>query len=124
MPSHAQSAAQTGDADYLAYVKFLGLVDRVRLAPDFPALDHLEVRLLNGLVLALPQKTTVLQAMKMFEDVSTTTAHRRLKALSRKGFVVFNMDEQDNRVKYVAPTALTGRYFSLLGLCLKDAVGS
>jgi DNA-binding MarR family transcriptional regulator len=64
---------------------------------------------------------TVLQAMGLSKDVSSTTAHRRLKSLRSKGMVVLVSDEIDNRVKYVRPTVLAQDYFSRLGRCLDQA---
>ena len=69
------------------YLKFLQLVQAVRQLPDFPALDPVEERLLNlfATVWQTEKKITVLQAMGMSTDVSSTTAHRRLKSLRQKG---------------------------------------
>ncbi len=104
-------------------LRFLNLARAVRELPDFPALDPVEERLLNQFAAVWHQDRplTVLQAMGLSKDVSSTTAHRRLKSLRSKGMVVLVSDEIDNRVKYVRPTVLAQDYFSRLGRCLDAA---
>ena len=105
------------------YLRFLNLTRAVRDLPDFPDLDPVEERLLNlfASVWHLGHKITVLQAMGMSSDVSSTTAHRRLKSLRAKGMIALISDEADNRVKYVQPTAKAQDYFSQLGRCVEQA---
>jgi hypothetical protein len=64
---------------------------------------------------------TVLQAMNEAPGISNTTAHRRLKILRSKGFITFEMDESDNRVKYVLPTEKALAYFTKMGELLIQA---
>lgn len=91
--------------------------------PDFPVLDPVEERLLNlfATVWHNGNQITVLQAMGMSTDVSSTTAHRRLKSLRKKGVIILVADEADNRIKYVQPTEVAQQYFSQLGQCLNQA---
>lgn len=105
------------------YLRFLNLVQGVRALPDFPALDPVEERLLNlfAAVWHSGRQITVLQAMGMSTDVSSTTAHRRLKSLRKKGVIMLVPDESDNRIKYVQPTSVANQYFSQLGKCLNQA---
>jgi DNA-binding MarR family transcriptional regulator len=105
------------------YLNFLNLVQAVRALPDFPVLDPVEERMLNVLatVWHAGKQITVLQAMGMSTDVSSTTAHRRLKSLRKKGVIVLVSDEADNRIKYVQPTSVADQYFSRLGQCLGQA---
>ncbi len=105
------------------YLRFLNLVQAVRSLPDFPALDPVEERLLNlfAAVWHSGKQITVLQAMGMSTDVSSTTAHRRLKSLRKKGVITLVPDESDNRIKYVQPTPVAQQYFSQLGQCLDQA---
>ena len=105
------------------YFKFLQLVQAVRQLPDFPALDPVEERLLNlfAIVWQSDQKITVLQAMSLSNDVSSTTAHRRLKSLRQKGVLTLELDKVDNRIKYVMPTPVAQKYFAQLGQCLAEA---
>ena len=69
------------------YVRFLNLVRAVRELPDFPYLDPVEARLLDLLagIWHQGQRVTVLQVIGMSVEVSSTTAHRRLKSLRLKG---------------------------------------
>lgn len=108
------------------YLKFLNLVQAVRSLPDFPTLDPVEERLLNlfATVWHAGKQITVLQAMGMSTDVSSTTAHRRLKSLRKKGVITLVADEADNRVKYVQPTPIATQYFGQLGQCLDQARAS
>lgn len=105
------------------YLRFLNLARAIRELPDAPDLDPVEERLLNlfASVWYHDQKITVLQAMGMSSDISSTTAHRRLKSLRAKGMISLAADETDNRVKYVQPTALANRYFAQMGQCIEQA---
>jgi DNA-binding MarR family transcriptional regulator len=105
------------------YLRFLNLARAIRELPDTPDLDPVEERLLNlfASVWYHDQKITVLQAMGMSTDISSTTAHRRLKSLRAKGMISLAADETDNRVKYVQPTALANRYFAQMGQCIEQA---
>lgn len=53
--------------------------------------------------------------MQMSPDASSTTVHRRLKTLRLKGMLKLEVDEDDNRVKYIMPTELSRNYLSELG---------
>lgn len=108
------------------YLRFLNLVQGIRSLPDFPVLDPVEERLLNlfATVWHSGKQITVLQAMGMSTDVSSTTAHRRLKSLRKKGVITLVADESDNRIKYVRPTSVAQQYFSQLGQCLDQAHSS
>ena len=105
------------------YLRFLNLARAIRELPDAPDLNPVEERLLNlfASVWYHDQKITVLQAMGMSTDISSTTAHRRLKSLRAKGMISLAADETDNRVKYVQPTALANRYFAQMGQCIGQA---
>jgi hypothetical protein len=105
------------------YVRFLNLARAVRELPDFPSLDPVEERLLNRLaaVWQQGQRITVLQVMGLSDEVSSTTAHRRLKSLRVKGMVTLLADESDNRIKYVQPTPLADHYLAQLGQCVEQA---
>ena len=99
------------------YLKFLGYAQAVRLSKAYPQLDLSEERLLDQLAYSWVQgkKITVLRAMQMSPDASSTTVHRRLKTLRLKGMLELQMDEDDNRVKYIMPTELSRGYLSELG---------
>ena len=80
MPKQQKLYSQT-------YLNFLQLVQSLRNLPDFVLLDPVEERLLHlfATVWQADQKITVLQAMAVSRDVSSTTAHRRLKSMRQKG---------------------------------------
>jgi hypothetical protein len=40
-----------------------------------------------------------------------------LKQLRKKGYITLAVDEMDNRVKAVLPTALAMQYFGVMGKC-------
>jgi DNA-binding MarR family transcriptional regulator len=105
------------------YTKYLNLVQAVRSLPTFPALDAVESRMLNTFAAAWhdDKQITVLEAMVMLPEISTTTAHRRLKMLRQKGMIDLSLDAHDNRVKYVVPTKVTQQYFAQLGQCMEKA---
>jgi DNA-binding MarR family transcriptional regulator len=44
-----------------------------------------------------------------------------LKTLRAKGFIALEMDEFDNRLKYVVSTPISTEYFLKLGQSLQDA---
>ena len=105
-------------SDYCdVYLKFLSYAQAVRLSKAYPQLDLPEERLLDQLASSWAQdkKITVLRAMQMSPDASSTTVHRRLKTLRLKGMLELEVDEDDNRVKYIIPTDLSRRYLSELG---------
>ena len=105
------------------YTKYLNLVQAVRGLPSFPSLDAVESRMLNTFAAAWhdDKQITVLEAMVMLPEISTTTAHRRLKMLRQKGMIALSLDAHDNRVKYVVPTKSTQQYFAQLGQCMEKA---
>ena len=106
-----------------SYLKLLNLLEAVKGLPSFPALDSVEERLLNtfAVLWQTGAPVTVLQAMEMLDSTSPATVHRRLKTLRKKGFIALEMDETDNRVKFIMPTPLTNQYFAKLDDCLAKA---
>lgn len=106
----------------LHYLRFLHLMRTVKESMQINA-DPIEEQMLNllGALWYEGKKVTVLEAMALLPDISATTLHRRLKTLRTKGFISMDMDEQDNRVKYVVPTAMASEYFSKLGKSLEEA---
>ena len=60
--------------------------------------------------------------MSVMSDMSSTTAHQSLKELRKKGMITLVVDEEDNRIKYAAPTDLSEEYFDKLEKkCLQKA---
>lgn len=81
-------------------------------------LDGLGIRLLNSIGLAWHQgqRLTVLQVAHDFQqESSVTTTYRRLSELRAKKLISYTLDEEDNRVKLLAPTQLAIDYFNRLG---------
>ena len=62
--------------------------------------------------------------MQMSTDASSTTVHRRLKTLRLKGMLELEVDEDDNRVKYIVSTDLSRDYLSQLGKSVVQAASS
>ena len=95
-------------------------------ASDFQMLDPVEKRLLNLLSVywANQQAITVVEAINMTDEFSTSTAFRYLKKLRLKGYLELIVDELDNRVKYVSPSKQTDKYFAKLGKLMTQAVNA
>ena len=110
-------------AESLAYVKFLRLVQEVQTHHDLTMLSPMEEKLLNLLALAWAQdkKITVMQAMDFVAEISQSTSHRLLKMLRLKNFIALQVDEVDNRIKYVEPAEKANLYFKALGTCIGHA---
>ena len=108
------------DPNSVTYLKFLHLSEALRMSEKFPALDAIEERLLNQCALSWLEgkAVTVVEAMKSSEEISPSTAHRRLKNLRKKGYIALLLDDLDNRIKYITYTQQTREYFSRLGGCL------
>ena len=105
------------------YQRFLNLASAVEELSEFPALDPVEQKMLALLskYWSGKQKITVVEAMHMTSDISTSTIFRYLKKLRQKGYIELVVDELDNRVKYVSPTPMTDSYFSKMGKLLLKA---
>ncbi len=108
------------------YLNFLRISGDVRKSAAYPQLDLPEERLLDLLATywSTGKKITVLKAMQMSSDASSTTVHRRLKTLRLKGMLELEMDEDDNRVKYIISTQLSRDYLSQLGKSVIEAASS
>lgn len=105
------------------YLKFLNLYKMVREMPNFSSIEPAEEHLLNMIAGLWYQdkKITVLEAMNLSANISSTTLHRRLTSLRSKGWISLQGSEIDNRVKYVIPTELTKKYFATIGRTLVSA---
>ncbi len=110
----------------ISYIKFLNLANAMRELTEFPVLNPMEEYLLNHIALAwhANKNPSVSHTMHTSSEMSPSTVHRHLTTLRRKGFVRLNVDERDNRVKFISHTPLSQQYFSLLGQCLSDSVGT
>jgi len=115
MPTNAKHSA--------SYLKFIHLTQALRALPGLPTLNPIEERLLNYLAAAWfsDKDATVLETMRSTPDMSPSTVHRRLKTLRKKGLLHFDVDAQDNRIKYIVKTDMTDQYFAHLGKCMDTA---
>ena len=106
----------------LHYLRFLYLMRTVKQSMP-TSVDPVEEQMLNslGALWYEGKKVTVLEAMALLPDISATTLHRRLKTLRTKGFISMDMDDVDNRVKYVVPTPMADEYFAKLSKSLDEA---
>ena len=107
----------------LIYQKFLNLANAVEELSEFPTLDPVEQKMLALLskYWSDKQKITVVEAMHMTTEISTSTIFRYLKKLRQKGYIELVVDEMDNRVKYVSATTQTDSYFNKMGKLMLKA---
>ena len=105
------------------FLRFVNLLHAIRQLPSFPTLDPVEERLLHelGALWHQGQRVTVLQAMEMRTAGSSSTVHRRLKGLRRKGMIDLKTDDVDGRVRYVVSTPEATNYFQKLGQFMCEA---
>ena len=106
-----------------AFVKFLGLVHAAAIKGNVRDLGAPEIAMLNTLaqswLAGVP--LSVLGAMTANDTCSSTSSHRSLKLLRKKGYITLAIDDLDNRVKAVLPTALAMQYFDVMGKCMAKA---
>lgn len=105
------------------YQRYIQMKMVAEAASDFQMLDPVEKRILNLLSVYWEnqQAITVVEAINMTDEFSTSTAFRYLKKLRLKGYIELLVDELDNRVKYVSPSKLTDKYFAKLGRLMVQA---
>jgi hypothetical protein len=106
-----------------AFVKFLGLVHAAALKGNANDLGAQEIAMLNTLAQGWLDGVplSVLGAMRANDTCSSTSSHRSLKLLRKKGYISLAVDDLDNRVKAVLPTALAMQYFDVMGKCMQKA---
>ena len=106
-----------------AYQKFIDLEIAAEKSLDFPLLEPIEKRILSLLITSWinNKPLTVVEAIHMSSEISTSTMFRYLKHLRKKGYVESVIDELDNRVKYVSPTKQADQYFSKMGKLMAKA---
>jgi len=108
------------------YMRFLGLSQDARgkgLLAGLAGLGPTEIAVLHGLARnwLAGQSPSVLNTVLSNDHRGPSSVHRALKLLREAGYVTLVMDEQDNRVKYVRPTARAMQYFEVMGGCLEQA---
>lgn len=106
------------------YKRFINLAVTTEKLLEYPKLDPTETKILNLLITHWHNKKaiTVVKAMHMTTEISTSTAFRHLKTLRKKGYVELVVDEIDNRVKYVQATNQAEDYFAKLGKLMVKAI--
>jgi len=106
------------------YKKFINLAVAAEKLLEYPKLDPTETKILNLLITYWQNKEaiTVVNAMHMTTEISSSTAFRHLKTLRKKGYIALVMDEIDNRVKYVHATTQANDYFAKLGKLMEKAI--
>lgn len=111
------------DDSVSVYVNFLERSRQLSEAPGAVQLEPFERRVLNELarLWAHEEPVTVLEAMRVDVGISSTTVHRKLKSLRRKGLVGLLENDIDNRIKHVVPTDAARRHFADLGRCVIEA---
>ena len=107
----------------LKYQKFMTLEIAAEVSTEFPMLEAVEKRVLSLLSSYWVNKKsiTVVEAINMTPEISTSTLFRYIKKLRQKGYVELIVDENDNRVKYVSATKQTDKYFAKLGRLMLEA---
>jgi DNA-binding MarR family transcriptional regulator len=105
------------------YRRFVNLMIGAEHLCKLPSLDPTEKRILQLLVAFWErnQPITVIEAMNMTDEISTSTSFRYLKKLRQKGYLTLEVDDYDNRVKYVKATEQADQYFSHLGRLMVKA---
>ena len=105
------------------YQRFIALEIAAERKSQFPIMEPVEKRVLHLLsAYWFDKKTiTVVEAINITDEISTSTAFRYLKKLREKGYVELIVDKIDNRVKYVSPTKQVDQYFAHLGKMMHKA---
>lgn len=100
-----------------SFLRFLNFAHAVKDAtPQWPVLDAVEERLLLRFAGTWFKRgpISIIDAMKLLNDVSVGTAHTKVNSLIKKGILKVEQDEKDKRIKRLAPTQLTIDYFTKL----------
>lgn len=107
----------------LAFVKFLGLVHAAALKGNAHDLGAAEITMLHTLAQnwVAGEPLTVLNAMHANDQSSSSSSHRSLKLLRKKGYISLAINDLDNRLKAVLPTPLAMQYFDVMGKCMAKA---
>lgn len=113
------------DPSALRFLKYLDLVNSASDNSYVAKLNDPETKVLNTLALFWygSEPLTVMDAVRVNTQCSTSSTHRILKRLRQKEYIELRPCERDNRVKYLLPTAATMAYFAVMGQCLIDSQG-
>ncbi len=105
-----------------AYLKFVGLMDALENNPQFPKLDHVELKLLQQVALQNnADKTPLVGDLIFSSDIgSPATLHRRIAKLIEQDLLRYKPDI-DGRKRLLELTPKSRDYCSKLGKCVVTA---
>lgn len=109
------------------YLDFLSVSHSLEsLSKDMSKLDATEKYLLQCIALRNYQgkNLKVTEAMSLSKVASPATIHRKLKNLINLGFITQEFEEANRRTKYLVPTNLTDKYFTSLGVAMRESMSS
>lgn len=106
-----------------AYIRFLNLVNAISELDNSPKLDYAEQKILHILAINWSRNVdvSVLDCMKLFDELSSATVHRRIQSLLKKNLIKLVLSKEDKRIKTIHPTQKTIVYFENLENCLSIA---
>lgn len=95
-------------------LRLLNLFVAIRELSPFDRLDGDEELLLNDLVLRWSKQDKVMVRDLLSDNryPSSATAYRRLMRLHEKGLVLFQVPNEDKRLRYILPTESALQYIS------------
>ena len=103
------------------YFRYLNMLRALEQDPLVSDLD-LHERMLMDILARFWEQGQRVQVLELMHGqtgvMSPSTVHRRLKSLRKRGLVGLEIDEVDNRYKYVVPTDAGYAYFDRLGDCV------
>jgi len=104
------------------YLRFLQLKDALRDGSSLPALDPLEVRILEFVARATQssERLSVRDLMAQSQLGSPATLHARLTSMRQKGWLQL-IDTEDHRRKQIGLTQAALQHFDWLSECLVKA---
>ena len=106
-----------------AYQRFINLMLATENLSDPLFVSPIERRILYILSTywSSGKSITVSESLIRVNEVSAATAFKYIKKLKEKGYIRLSLDKNDNRIKYVLPTALTDKFFGEMGKHLIEA---
>ncbi len=106
-----------------ALFRYHKLAEAVEALPAFRGLDPVQIEILMAIGVSRhnDQMLTVSNVLEMTHLASPATLHGRLKELRNRGFIEI-VPGQDNRYKFLKPSALANEYFTALDKCIRKSV--
>lgn len=102
------------------FQKFLNLTQAIDDLVEFSNITADEMRLIKSLnnFWIRNEDISVVTAMSIVKNVSTSTTFRMLKKLRQKDFIKLEANKKDGRIKYVKPTDKIQSFFHQYGKIL------